>query len=320
MVANSRDSGRAPTRTETHSHSHSGLHPHDHGHAASQRRLLLTLGILLAFTIIEGLGGWFANSIALLAEAGHMLADSGSLVLAILAIRTSRRPADARRTYGSSRYQTLAAYTNGLILLALTAAVMVEAVRRLIAPPPVDGGLMLIIALIGGIANLAAFVALSGASSLNERGARMHVLSDLLGSAAAAGAALAILEFGWEIADPIFSLVVSLLILRSGIHLTREAGHVLLQGTPEAVNPEDIRGDLADIHGVLQVHHLHVWSMTGEAPVVTLHATVDSMADQQSILRAIHDRLRDRHSITHSTVQLEGQHCIDDGGHPCQGA
>jgi cobalt-zinc-cadmium efflux system protein len=286
----------------------------------SERRLLLTLGILFTFTAVEALGGWLANSIALLAEAGHMLADSGSLLLAVLAIRASRRPADARHTYGSARYQTLAAYTNGLLLLALTVWVMVEAAHRLITPPPVDGVLMLIVALLGGMANLAAVFILSGASSLNERGARAHVLSDLLGSAAAAGAALLILELGWRVADPILSVLVSLLILRSGWQLTREAGHVLLQGTPPALDPDDLARDLAQVSGVREVHHLHVWSLTGEAPVVTLHATVDPLADPQAALQGILCRLREHHATAHATVQIEGGICLDSSDHPCHRA
>lgn len=295
-------------------------HGHEHAGRASERRLLLTLGILFTFTAIEALGGWLANSIALLAEAGHMLADSGSLLLAVLAIRAGRRPADARHTYGSARYQTLAAYTNGLMLLALTAWVMAEAVRRLIAPPAVDGKLMLIIALIGGAANLAALITLSGASSLNERGARAHVLSDLLGSGAAAGAALLILGPGLRIADPVLSVLVSLLILRSGWQLTREAGHVLLQGTPPALDPDELAQDLARVAGVQEVHHLHVWSLTGEAPVVTLHARVDALADQQTCLQGILCRLRELHSTAHATVQIEGGSCLDSEEHPCHRA
>ena len=300
---------------DAHAHRHGHDHPHTHG--ASERRLRATLFILLGFTAVEAAGGWLANSIALLAEAGHMLADCGSLALALLALRASRRPADARLTYGSARYQTLAAYTNGLILLALTAWVLAEAIHRLLAPPAVNGKLMLLVALLGGAANLAAFMTLSGASSLNERGARAHVLSDLLGSAGAAGAALLILEFGWAVADPLFSLFVSLLILRSGWQLTRDAGHVLLQGTPQSADPGDITRDLERLAGVRNVHHLHVWSLTGEAPVVTLHATVDAGSDQQVLLERILDRLRDQHGITHATIQLEGSACPDDGEQLC---
>jgi cobalt-zinc-cadmium efflux system protein len=299
---------------------HAHGHGHGHGQGTSERRLLLTLGILFTFTAVEALGGWLANSIALLAEAGHMLADSGSLLLAVLAIRASRRPADARHTYGSARYQTLAAYTNGLLLLALTVWVVSEVVRRLTAPPAVDGALMLTIALLGGAANLAALLTLAGASSLNERGARAHVLSDLLGSAAAAVAALLILELHWRAADPLLSILVSLLILRSGWRLTREAGHVLLQGTPPTLDPDDLARDLAEVVGVREVHHLHVWSLTGEAPVVTLHATVDPLIDQQAALQGILYRLRERHATAHATVQIEGGKCLDGGEHPCHRA
>ena len=306
--------------THEDEHAHHRGHGHEHTHGASERRLQVTLFILLGFTAVEGAGGWLANSIALLAEAGHMLADCGSIGLAVLALRASRRPADARLTYGSARYQTLAAYTNGLVLLALTAWILAEAVHRLLAPPAVDSKLMLLVALLGGAANLAAFMTLSGASSLNERGARAHVLSDLLGSAGAAGAALLILEFGWTVADPLFSLFVSLLILRSGWQLTRDAGHVLLQGTPQTADPGDITSDLERLAGVRNVHHLHVWSLTGEAPVVTLHATVDSESDQQVLLERILERLRNRHGITHATIQLEGSPCPDDGGHGCHQA
>lgn len=315
-----RDEDEDPRRD--HRHGHADRHAHDPGHGpgASERRLVIALCILFTFTVIEALGGWLANSIALLAEAGHMLADSGSLLLAVLAVRASRRPADARHTYGSSRYQTLAAYTNGLVLLGLSAWVVAEAVRRLIAPPPVDGTLMLIIAAIGGVANLVAFLTLSGASSLNERGARAHIFSDLLGSGAAAAAALLILELDWRVADPILSIFVSLLILRSGWHLTREAGHVLLQGTPPALDPDDLARDLAQVSGVREVHHLHVWSLTGEAPVVTLHATVEPLTDQQAALEGILCRLRERHSTAHATVQIEGGSCLDIIEHPCHRA
>jgi len=314
----------AHTHSHHTDHDHALLsasgHDHDHGHGASARRLLFALGILLIFTVIEALGGWFANSIALLAEAGHMLADCGSLLLAVFAVRASRRPPDARHTYGSSRYQTLAAYTNGLILLGLTAAVTAEAIRRLISPPPVDGRLMLLIALLGAAANVGAFLALSGARSLNERSARAHVLSDLLGSAAAASAAVLIVAFGWRLADPLLSLLVSMLILRSGWQLTREAGHVLLQGAPHEVDPEHIARDLEHLPGVRNIHHLHVWSMTGDAPVVTLHATLEPTDDPQSVLTLILERLRDRHGVTHATVQLEGGSCPDPGEHRCHRA
>ncbi|HEU0198636.1 MAG TPA: cation diffusion facilitator family transporter [Nevskiaceae bacterium] len=302
---------RAHGHGHEHAHGgHGGLHVHG---TASPRRLVLALAILGGFTVIEALGGWYAHSVALLAEAIHMLADSAALLLAIAAIRASRRPATLRRTYGSSRFQTLTAYTNGLLLIALTLFVVVEAVRRLLAPAQVDGEVMLIVAILGGLANLSAFVVLSGAHSLNERGARAHVLSDLLGSAAAVVAALVILLSGWVTADPILSILVSILILRSGWNLTREAGHVLLEGTPRSFDPARLSDGVAALPGVLGVHHVHVWSLTGDAPVVSLHVTAVA-EDSDSVLQRVHDYLEDEFDVEHATVQIERGPCVDPGG------
>jgi cobalt-zinc-cadmium efflux system protein len=258
-------------------------------------------------------GGYFANSIALLAESAHMLADAASLLLAIVAIRVGRRPANADRTYGNRRYQILAAYTNGLTLLALTAWIAFEASRRLIAPPQVNGKIMLGIAVIGGIANLAAFVVLSGAKSLNERGARAHILSDLLGSGAATAAACVVLLFGWLPADPLLSIAVSVLIFRSGWLLTRESAHILLEGTPPGFSVGKVEMHLTGISGVSSIHHVHAWSLTGESPMVTLHAEISEDADRQHVLTAILSRLREGLGIEHATVQMEHGSCADAG-------
>lgn len=300
-------------------HHHGAGHQHHHHHADSgPRRLLIALAILASFTLVEALGGWYAHSVALLAEAAHMLADSASLMLAVVAIHAARQPPNARRTYGSSRFQTLAAYTNGLALLVLTLFVIITAVRRLLNPEPVAGAVMLGVALIGGLANLAAFMALSGARSLNERGARAHVLSDLLGSGAAAVAALVIMLAGWVAADPILSLFVSALILRSGWALTREAGHVLLEGTPRSLDPARLSTGVAALDGVEDVHHLHVWSLTGEAPFVSLHVTIGSSGgrgniDSDDVLQRVHAYLREAFNVEHATVQLERGVCVDLG-------
>jgi cobalt-zinc-cadmium efflux system protein len=289
-------------------HDHAG---HDHTGTASEQRLRAALALLLAFTVVEAVGGFWSNSIALLAEAAHMLADSASLLLAIVAIRVGRRPADARRTYGNRRYQTLAAYTNGVTLLALTAWIVVEASRRLIAPPQVNGKVMLGIAVIGGIANLAAFVVLSGAKSLNERGARAHILSDLLGSGAATAAACVVLLSGWLPADPLLSIAVSVLIFRSGWQLTRESGHILLEGTPPGFSVRQVEMHLAGISGVCSIHHVHAWSLTGESPMVTLHAEISDDADRPQVLTAILSRLRETLGVEHATVQMEHGPCAD---------
>jgi len=292
-----------------HHHGHDGhRHSHHHGQDASQRRLILALVILGSFTIIEAVGGYFANSIALLAEAAHMLADSGSLVLAIVALRVGRRPANARRTFGHRRYQPLAAFINGQALLLLTVWVVYEAILRLSSQPQVDGRLMLLIALIGGVANLAAYLTLSGARSLNERGARAHVMSDLLGSGMASMAAVLVLVKGWTLADPLLSLLVSALIFRSAWSLTREAADVLLEGAPAGFDVQRIEDELmGHVPGLTGVHHVHVWSMTGERPMVTLHANLAPGTEHREIITAIHVRLGERLNVEHTTVQVEDE-------------
>jgi cobalt-zinc-cadmium efflux system protein len=305
----------------THGHDHSHDHGHDdHHHAhgpghvhgadqASEHRLWVAFGLLACFTLVEAGGGLWANSVALYAEAAHMLTDTASLLLAIVAIRMTQRPARADRTYGHRRYQTLAAYTNGLLLLALTAGVLIAATRRLLQPPHVNGTVMLVTAIIGAAANLCAFVALSGASSLNERSARLHVLGDLAGSAAAIGASGLILWRGWLIADPLLSFAVSVLILRSGWQLVRNSAHVLLEGAPEGFDAHAVEHDLRDVPGIQGVHHIHAWSLTGETPMLTLHATLQDGADRHAALTAVMQRLHERFGVDHATVQIEEGEC-----------
>ena len=270
----------------------------------------MALGLLFCFTLVEAGGGLWANSVALYAEAAHMLADTASLLLAIVAIRMARLPARADRTYGHRRYQTLAAYTNGLVLLALTVAVIIAGIRRLLGPPPVNGTVMLVIAVIGSAANVCAFLALSGATSLNERGARLHVLSDLAGSVAAISASALILWRGWIIADPLLSLAVSVLIVRSGWQLTRSSAHVLLEGAPPGFDPDAVEHDLAvAVPGIKGVHHIHAWSLTGETPMLTLHATLHEGVDRHAALTAVMQRLHERFGVEHATVQIEEGEC-----------
>ncbi|MEJ0008765.1 MAG: cation diffusion facilitator family transporter [Steroidobacteraceae bacterium] len=280
-----KDHGHGHDHGHDHGHSPDQGHRHDHGHGhvhgadqASERRLWVAFGLLFSFTLVEAGGGVWANSVALYAEAAHMLADAGSLLLAIVAIRMAQRPARADRTYGHRRYQTLAAYTNGLGLLVLTAAVAIAATRRLLLPPHVNGNVMLVTAAIGAAANICAFLALSGATSLNERSARLHVVSDLAGSAAAIGASVLILWRGWVIADPLLSLAVAVLILRSGWQLTNHSAHVLLEGAPRGFDPDAVEHELAAVAGIQDVHHIHAWSLTGETPMLTLHATLQDGA------------------------------------------
>jgi cobalt-zinc-cadmium efflux system protein len=307
-------------------HRHDRGHHHDHGHhhkgeAASERRLWVALTVLAAFTLVEAVGGFWSHSIALLAEAAHMLADCGSLILAVIAIRVSRRPASYHRTYGNRRYQPLAAYTNGLLLLAITVAVVFEAAQRLVSPAQVNGRVMLVVAVAGGIANLAAFLILSGASSLNERSARAHVFSDLLGSVAATVGAVIILVFGWVAADPLLSLAVSVLIFRSGWRLTVDSAHILLEGSPSGFDTQAVERELGDIPDVCDIHHLHAWSLTGEKVMVTLHAQINEGVDGDVALGKVTSVLRHRFGVEHATVQIEEGECpAPEGAAGCRGA
>lgn len=284
-------------------------HDHTHNVPASERRLTIALIILFTLSLVEAAGGWLSNSIALWAESGHMLADCATLLLAIAAIRLGRRPASPAHTYGFRRYQTLAAFVNGLALLALTAWVGIEAMKRLLSPPHVEGGLMLGVAIAGGVANLAAFIVLSGMSSLNERGARAHVLGDLMGSAAATAAGIAVVTGSIYIADPLLSLLVSALILRSAWQITRESAHVLLEGAPAGLDATRVEQELQGVPGIAGVHHVHAWSLTGEGALVTLHAELDTGSAPADALRAIQQRLHDALGIEHATVQLEDAPC-----------
>ncbi len=272
---------------------------------------VLTAGFMGA----EVAGGLISGSLALLADAAHMLTDAAALALAWLAFRIARRPADPRRSYGYDRGQVLAAFTNGAVLVAIVLWIFVEAVQRLMTPVPVEGGLMLGVATLGLVVNLAAFFILHGGDrrNLNLRGAAAHVLGDLLGSAAAILGALVILWTGWMPIDPILSILVGLLVLRSAWLVVRESVHILLEGTPAGIEPTELRAALLeDIPALVDVHHIHAWSLTPERPLLTLHARVGETADAQATLERIKQVLAQRYGIDHSTIQIERGDCGDD--------
>jgi cobalt-zinc-cadmium efflux system protein len=309
-----------------HASSHAHGHAHDHSHAAhrhedaphklsaapaQRRRLLWALLITGGFMLVEAVGGWWAHSLALLADAGHMLADVLALGLAFLAAHVSARAADVRRTYGFQRAQVLAAFVNGLMLLAISVWILIEAALRLIHPEPVAGGLMLWIAAIGLGVNLLSYFFLHGAhDNLNTRAAMAHVLGDMLGSVAALLAAGIILKTGWMAADPLLSALVSLLLLRTGWRLLRQSGHVLLEGSPEHLDLSGLEAQLlAVVPGLLNVHHIHSWSLTPEQPMMTLHAVVDEHTPGDLVIAAITRHLESRHGVAHVTVQIERINC-----------
>jgi cobalt-zinc-cadmium efflux system protein len=300
-----------------HGHTHHGGHAH--GSAGGSGNLnasslgwaaLLTGGFMVA----EAVAGVLSGSLALIADAGHMLADAGSLALAWLAIGMSRKPADQRRTYGSHRFQVLAAYSNGLTLFFIAIAVTWEAAQRLHEPTQVLGGPMLTVAVLGLLVNVVAFLVLHGAESedLNVRGAILHVVGDMLGSVAAMIAAVVIIWTGWTPIDPLLSVLVALIILRSAWFLVRESGHILLEGAPDHLDIDKIRADLETaIPGVENVHHVHAWSLTQDKPMLTLHARIADLGNSEHVTHAIRLRLLERYGVDHVTVQIEGARCVD---------
>jgi cobalt-zinc-cadmium efflux system protein len=320
--------------TDTHSHGHghdrdhgnvSG-HAHDHaGHAhgfgdaegANKTRVLIAAALTGGFMIIEALGGLFTGSLALLADAGHMLTDSVSLGLAWYAFHLSGRQATARLTYGFDRVKTLVAYTNGLTVFVIALWIVYEAVGRVSNPAPVLGGPMFVVAGFGLLVNIGCFFVLHGGDrdNLNMRGAILHVLGDLLGSVAALIAAVVIMTTGWTPIDPILSAVVAVLLFRSSWALMREAGNLLLEGVPKNLDRDDIARDLEkNVPGVREVHHMHVWSMDGSRHMATLHACLGEGVDAHRAVCAIKQRLAGEHDIDHATVEPEFDHCAD-GSH-----
>lgn len=303
-----------------HAHSHAGHSHHGSGHAHSQRRIGIAALLTGGFMLAEAVGGVLSGSLALLADAGHMLTDAASLALAWLAFRVARRPGDWKRTYGFHRWQVLAAYTNALTLFFIAIVIVYEAIHRLREPVGVLGGPMLAIAALGLLVNIAAFAALHGAEreNLNVRGALLHVLGDLLGSVAAILAALVILWTGWTPIDPLLSVLVAALILRSAWAIAREAAHILLEAAPHDLDVREMARDLcASVPGVLDVHHVHAWSLTQDRPMVTLHArTAEDAGPGQTarISAAIKARLRTRYGVDHATVEIEHGECADAAG------
>ncbi len=267
-----------------------------------------------AFMLVEVAGGLLSGSLALLADAGHMLTDTAALCFAWLAFRLARRPADAQRSYGYHRYQVLAAFVNGVVLIAIVAWIVIEAVERIREPAEILGGLMLTVAVAGLAVNVIAFGILHGGSreNLNVRGALLHVLGDLLGSLAAIIAATVIILTGWTPIDPLLSVLVALLILRSAWALVRQSTHVLLEGTPAEIDVARLKAELVDrVPEVEDVHHVHVWTLASGKLVMTLHAHVRDGADGEQVLRTILSLCRERFGVEHVTVQIEHGRCVD---------
>lgn len=307
-------SGHGHSHDHSHDHGHSHAHGHDHGgDEKNESRIGIAALLTGGFMGVELVGGILAGSLALIADAGHMLSDFGSLALAWIGFRMARRPADSRRTYGFRRFPVLAAFVNGLTLFAIVIWITVEAIGRLANPEPIQPGLMLWVAAAGLAVNIVAFAVLHGADrdNLNVRGALLHVAGDLLGSVAAIVGAIVIMYTGWLQIDPLLSVLVSLIILRSAWSLTFQSAHILLEGAPRHVDLDKVTHDLEHLEGVVDIHHAHLWSLDGRRSMMTMHARISDGASGPEVVARIKARLHETHGIDHATIEIEGKECAD---------
>lgn len=297
---------------------HDHTHHHHPSHAPGARRegrLLLAFALTVGVLVAEAIGGWISGSLALLADAGHMLVDAGALMFAWLGAHYARRPADALRSFGYARLEVLVAYSNALMQFLLVVWIASEALVRFAEPVPILTGTMLAVALLGLAVNAIVLGVLSNAhDDLNTAGARLHVLGDLLGSFGAVVAALLIRELGWLRADSVVSVLVSLLILASAWRLLRRSAHILLEGSPEGMDADLVGSTVQrEAAGVHDVHHVHIWQLAGGSHVATLHARALEGYAPDRVILSIQAVLRERFSVDHATVQIETGDCDEPG-------
>lgn len=283
------------------------MHVHDHGGGSDTRRLWWVLALTLSYTAVEIVGGLWSNSLALLADAGHMLTDNFALGLALFAAWSARRPPDPGRTYGYQRAEILAALCNGILLVVVAISIVWEAMERLGEPPEVAHGLMAAVAAGGLVVNIVGAAVLHGGHghNLNVRGAYLHVIGDLLGSIGALSAAGLMAAFGWRWPDPVASIVIAAIIVVSSIRLLVEAVNVLMEGVPRHLDSAELRACLLGVPGVDDVHDLHVWSLGAGSPVLTAHLVTDHARRPGDILREAVACLEETYGITHATLQIE---------------
>lgn len=277
-------------------------HHHDH----SSRHLLVALLFTLGFAGVEAVTGWFANSLALLGDAGHMVTDSVSLALAAVAARLAQRPASETLSFGFGRAEVVSALVNAFFMLAIVGSIVFTAIQRIQQPPDVEGLAVLVVAAIGLAVNIAvAWILSRGERTLNVRGALLHVMGDLLGSVAALASGAVILLTGWTPVDPILSLFISLLILGSALRLLREAFHVVMEGVPPEIDLAQVGRGMAAVEGVRSVHDLHIWRLDSHTIALSAHVIVDNLAAWEPVLRRLKAHLDEAHGIDHITLQPE---------------
>ncbi|OMD46007.1 cation transporter [Paenibacillus odorifer] len=299
-----------------HNHSHAGHDhshgPHGHHHfdpSGNKKGLMIALIITVGIMFLEFFGGLITNSLALLSDSGHMLNDASSLALSLVAVWFATKPASPNKTYGFHRFEILAALLNGVTLFVVAGFIIVEAYGRFFEPPTVASGSMMLIACIGLLANVASAWSLMRKgdvkNNINLRSAYLHVLGDALGSVGAIIAGLVMMIFGWYIADPIISVLVALLILRGAWGIIKHTVHVLMEGTPITVNPSEVKAVLESIEGVINVHDLHVWTITSGLDSLSCHLLIKDQEDDQRILQQAIQLIAERFKIQHTTIQIE---------------
>lgn len=296
----------APDSTHLHAHLDGDAHYQHQASGRSMRNLSWALALTLGFAGIEAATGWMAGSLALVSDAGHMVTDGASLALAVLAQIMTRRPPSERYSFGYGRAEALAAFVNGLAMLAVVAWIACESVQRFFNPQPVQGVAVMAVAGVGLLINVAvAWVLSRDQGSMNARAALVHVMGDLLGSIAALAAGAIIYATGWMQADPLLSALVALLILKSTLAILRESCHHLMEAVPEQLDYAVVGGDIEMISGVASVHDLHVWAMSPRQPALIGHVRICDMAAWPRILEEIRAMLLEKHGIEHVTLQPE---------------
>ena len=297
---------------------HAHEHQHEMARGESRRALAITLALTASFTVVEVVGGLLTGSLALLADAGHMLSDNLSLGVALFAAWLAGRPETPEKSFGYKRAEILAALANGVTLVAISIWIFVEALSRLREPPEILGGPMLAIAALGLIVNVVGAVVLSrsGGESLNMQGALRHVIADALGSLGTIAAALVIVLTGWRYADPIASVAIAALILASSWSLLRDSTNILLEAAPRNINTEEVGRNMVGAEGVVEVHDLHVWTITSGFPALSAHVLVSQSEDCHALRRELEELLAREYGISHTTLQVDhvGDHESESHG------
>jgi cobalt-zinc-cadmium efflux system protein len=294
-------------------------HDHSHGHNQNKKALLISFLFIFTFMIVEVIGGIVTNSLALLSDAGHMLSDAAALGLSLAAFYIGEKASDKGKTYGYKRFEILAAFINGITLLLVSLYIFWEAYHRFIDTPVVSPGMM-VIAIIGLIVNIiVAWILMRGDTehNLNVRSAFLHVLGDMLGSVGAIAAGLLIYFFNWNLADPIASVMVAILIVISGWRVTKDSIHILMEGTPKGIDMEDVKNSLAAAPGVIEVHDLHVWCITSGFTALSCHVVVGNEVNRDTILLRLSAYLEEEFGIHHTTIQVEGKSVTEGHHHIC---